>query len=175
MAIRRRIRGDLSDAQARAIGRLTVNFNWMEHAAEAIIKIIVSPHEYGLADPLIEPMRFAAKLDVLKRLVESLSEHYVPTPENERAYQRFSKGLKDLIAEARGLNTFRNSIIHWRSFLTEDTHKHRFKIDASAKTIEAKSEEMGDVGTKFFAYGLFLRKGDYSLTFGTHVAKSPQD
>ena len=170
--VKKRTPGDhLTDPQAKAIGRLTVNFNWMEHAVEVLLNTILSTREYGLAEPLLAPMRLAAKLDVLQRLVKALSEHYVPQPAVERAYRGFAAEMTTWISQAKELNTFRNTIIHWRPFLVEDAQPQRFRIEVSAKAIEAKSLEMADLGTNLFARALYLRKGDYSLTFGSHIGR----
>lgn len=152
----------ITDAQALAIGHLTITFNSMEQSLESFISLIVSPQDYGLDKPLISPLRFAAKLDVLKKLVESLSEHYVPTAENEAAYFRFASGTKDLISKARALNTFRNSMIHWRY----DAGNQKVKVEVSATEIQARSSEMNDVAIEMMARAIGVRTGDGSVTFG---------
>jgi hypothetical protein len=161
----------LTGAQAKAIGHLTINFNWMEHGVEVLISTILSNREHGLAEPLLAPMRFAAKVDVLQRLVKELSQHYVPTPTLERAYLRFAAEMKASISQAKELNTFRNTVVHWRPFLNEDAQRRRFQIEASAKAIEAKALEMEGLGMSLVSRALYLRKGDYSLTFGSHTGR----
>ncbi len=76
------------------IGHLTINFNGLEQAVESFISVIISPREYGLDKPLFSSQPFTRKLDILKTLIESLSEHYVPTPDNDRAYELFSSAKK---------------------------------------------------------------------------------
>src|SRR4051794_40931843 len=102
----------VSDAQARAIGHLTIKFNSLERAVEIFISLIISPREHGMDQPLLSSQPFSRKLDILKTLAESLSDKYAPTAENDRAYSSFLSATKDLISKARSLNTFRNSIIH---------------------------------------------------------------
>ncbi len=161
----------LTGSQARAIGRLTVSFNWMEHAVEMLIRTILSTKDYRLDEPLVAPMRFGTKLDALQRLVKELSQHYVPTPLIEKAYARFAAEMKKSISQAKQLNTFRNSVVHWRPFLIEDAQPPRLRVEVSARAIEAKALEMELLGTDLFGRALYLRTGDYSLTFGSHVEK----
>lgn len=153
----------LSQPLAEAIGRLTVNFNWMENSVEVLIRAIVSPRGSGLADPLITPMPFRAKLECTKKLIKLLEEHFVPTPENEDLYTLLKAQLEALISQAQQLNTFRNKLIHWRPFLLEERDSHTPEITADTDTIEAKSKEMFNVGLDLFVHAIRLRKADYSL------------
>jgi len=143
---------------------MTVKFNWMEHALEVMIELILGTDEAGLVSPLVDWMRFGTKADVLKELVEALSEHYVPTEENDKAYQHFVSAVKKLISQARQLNTFRNSIVHWRPFLRGSMPRAR--IDVSAKAIGEKADEMESVGNELFSRAVGVRQGDNALTFG---------
>ena len=152
----------ITDAQALAIGHLTINFNSMEQALEGFIGLIVSPRDFGLEKPLFSPLRFAAKLDVLKELVGALSGHYVPTAENHAAYSSFVSGTKDLISRGKALNTFRNSLIHWRY----DAGNQKIKVEVRAQEIEARSSEMNDVAIEMMARAVGVRTGDYSFSFG---------
>jgi hypothetical protein len=156
----------ITDAQARAIGHLTITFNSLEQAVASFISMIVSPRDYGLDMPLITPLAFTRKLDVLMTLAESLSEHYVPTDENARAYSHFLSGTKGLISKARALNKFRNEIIHWRY----DAGKEQVTITVTAREIEARSAEIEDLTTSMLAHAL-LRRGDYSISFGQQFAE----
>jgi hypothetical protein len=131
----------VTDAQALAIGHLTINFNSMEQALESFISLIVSPRDYGLDKPLIRPLRFSAKLDVLKKLVDSLDQYYMPSSENEAAYSHFAAATRELISQARGLNAFRNSMIQWRYEGSEGN----VKIEVTATEIEARSGGMHEV------------------------------
>jgi hypothetical protein len=158
----------ITDAQARAIGHLTISFNSLEQAVERFISLIVSPRDYGLDMPLIAPLPFTRKLDVLMILAQSLSEHYVPTGDNDRAYSHFLSGTKDLISKARALNKFRNEIIHWRL----DAGKEQITITATASEIEARSAEMQDVTISMLARAIGLRRGDYSISFGQQFAET---
>jgi hypothetical protein len=157
----------ITDAQALAIGHITINFNSMEQAVESFIGLIVSPRDYGLDKPLVRPLRFAAKLDALKALVESLAQYYVPSSENEAAYTDFMRATKGLISRARGLNTFRNSMIHWRYERSEE----KVTIEVSAEEIETRSAEMHDVTIQMMARAIGVRKGDHSFTFGQQFRK----
>lgn len=157
----------ITDAQAQAIGYLTINFNFLEHAVAAFIHLIVAPDSYGLDKPLISPLAFTRKLDVLKTMAESLSQHYVPTEENDAAYASFLSATKDLISKARVLNRFRNDILHWRY----DADEQKIKVEASAQEIDARSGDCHDVAISMFAHAMGLRKGDDTLSFGQQFAK----
>jgi len=165
-------KGDgVTDAQAQAIGHLTINFNFMEQSVESLISAIVSPRGYGLDEPLLSPLRCAAKLDVLKKLVGVLAQHYVPSHENETAYNHFADSTRELISKAKVLNTFRNRLIHWRY----DGLEGKIKIEAGSKEIEERSAEMKELAIKIMAQAIGLRSGDYTLTFGRQFGKkSPQ-
>jgi hypothetical protein len=152
----------ITDAQALAIGHMTITFNAMERSIESFISLIVAPHDYGLDRPLISPLNFGRKLDILKKLVDMLSDHYVQTEENERAYGRFAAGTKDLIVRARALNTFRNGLIHWRY----EGGEGRTRVEVSARAIETKSVEMNLISAEMLARAIGVRQGDYSVTFG---------
>jgi hypothetical protein len=159
---RRRSSFGLSVAQERAIGQMTVKFNWMEHALEVLIDLALGT-ESDLASPFVRRMGFGTKVDVLKELVEKLYVH-VPN-ENVEAYQDFVSAVTKLISQAKELNTFRNSIVHWRPFLQDVTPK--VKIEASSETIAQKADEMELVGYQLFRRALGIRRGsDNALVFG---------
>ena len=162
----------LSLAQTRAIGRMTIDFNWMEHGIEVLIRIIVSdsPDKMSLIEQALKPLGFRQKLQVLRGLVAELRDHYVKSDELDRAYAEFAAAIKSLSSSAESLNEFRNNIIHWRPFLViHDWEKQPKFTAATAAEIDAKSIEMEKIGTQFFARAIYLYKGDGSLTFGTHV------
>lgn len=152
----------ITDAQALAIGYMTINFNSMEQAVESFISLIVSPRDFGLDKPLISHLPFTAKIDVLEKLVKSLSEYYVPTAKNDAAYSHFVSRTKDLISKARALNKFRNSIIHWRY----DAGNQETKVEVSAREIETRVSEMNDVAIEMMAHAIVVRTSDYSFSFG---------
>ncbi len=162
--------GTITDAQALAIGHMTINFNSMEQAVEALISLIVSPRDLGLDKPLISRRGFGfeAKLDVLKKLVESLSKHYVPTAENDAEYSVWASNTKELISKAKELNSFRNRLIHWRY----DRGAQQIKVEVSAREIEARSSEMDTVAIEMMARAIGVRTGDYVLSFGQQLAES---
>ena len=156
----------LSLAQERAIGRMTLKFNWMEHALEVLIESIVGGDEgTSLVLPLIARMHFVMKVEVLKDQVTALAEHYVPTDENEEAYQQFASAVKQQISQAQQLNEFRNSIVHWRPFLGGQ-HATKAEIDVSAKAIDQKADEMESVGNELFSLAIGVRQGDSAFAFG---------
>ena len=161
----------LTDAQARAIGHLTINFNRMESSVDSLISSIVCPRDYGLDAPLIKGFNFSRKLDLVKLFSESLANHYVPSDDNDHAYAAFCVTTKKFIVRARELSKFRNELIHWRY----DGLEGNLKVQASAKEIEARSAEMNEIGITIRALAIGLRKGDYSITFGQQFRKGESD
>lgn len=166
----------LNLAQTRAIGRMTMNFNWMEHGIEVLIRTIVSDslEKIGLIEQVLNPLGFRQKLHVLRGLVVALPDHYVKSAELDRAYAEFAAAIKSLSSSAERLNEFRNNIVHWRPFLVIHDWERQPKFTAAtAAEIDAKSIEMDKIGTQFFARAVYLYRGDGSLTFGTHVKRGP--
>lgn len=85
-------------------------------------------------------------------------------------YERFRDEMKQLLKEAERLNEYRNSIIHWRPFAGQRSNVRPAKLIASgAKEIAANAMRIDEVGTEIFARGVYLYKGDHSLTFGSHA------
>jgi len=172
----RTVASGLKLAQTRAIGRMTISFNWMEHGIEVLLLMIISdsPEKLSLIEQAIKPLGFRQKLQVLRGLAAELPDHYVKSAELDRAYAEFGATIKLLSSTAERLNELRNNIVHWRPFLvTHNWEKQpRFTAPTPAE-IEAKSIEMERTGTEFFARALHLYKGDGSLTFGTHVKRRP--
>jgi hypothetical protein len=140
-------RSGLSLAQTRAIGRMTINFNWMEHCLEVLLKFLVTADNPDLVHLILKPMMFRAKLSLLRKLVDAVAEHYVPTTENKAAYAEFKSKLKQIMSDAEKLNDFRNSVIHWRPFLNSRYNKQR-PMAASAPTINDKATEMNEIGLR---------------------------
>jgi hypothetical protein len=159
----------LSLAQERAIGRMTVKFNWMEHSFEVMINLILGGDEVSLAEILIDRMPFGTKVDALKRMVDALPPHYVPTEENEQAYKQFASAVKQQISQARQLNTFRSGIVHWRSFLGGTMPQGQ--VEATAKAIDKKADEMESVGDEIFSRAIGVRQGDNAFAFGQQFRK----
>ena len=162
----------LSLAQTRAIGRMTINFNWMEHGAEVLIRTIVSvsPEKISQIERALKPLGFRQKLGILRRLVADLPDHYVKSAELDRAYAEFAAAIKSLRSTAEKLNEFRNNIVivHWRPFLViHDWEKQPKFTAATAAEIDAKSIEMDKMGTQFFARSLSLQM----RRLGTHVKR----
>jgi hypothetical protein len=166
--------GGLNLAQTRAIGRMTINFNWMEHGAEVLIRAIVSvsPEKISRIEQALKPFGFRRKLGILRRLVAELPDHYAKSAELDRAYAEFAAAIKSLRSTAKSLNEFRNDIVHWRPFLLiPDSEKQPKFTPATAAEIDAKSIEMYKMGTQFVERAVCLYDGDRSLTFGTHVKR----
>jgi hypothetical protein len=166
--------GGLNLAQTRAIGRMTINFNWMEHGAEVLIRAIVSvsPEKISRIEQALKPPGFRRKLGILRRLVAELPDHYAKSAELDRAYAEFAAAIKSLRLAAKRLNEFRNNIVHWRPFLViPDSEKQPKFTPATAVEIDAKSIEMDKMGTQFVERAVCLFKDDGSLTFGTHMSK----
>jgi hypothetical protein len=69
--------GGLNLAQTRAIGRMTINFNWMEHGVEVLIWTIVcvSPEKMNLMERTLKRLGLRQKLAILRGLVADLSDH----------------------------------------------------------------------------------------------------
>ncbi|MDR3721601.1 MAG: hypothetical protein P4L00_08375 [Candidatus Acidoferrales bacterium] len=162
-------------AQTRAIGRMTINFNWMEHGIEVLIRTIVSDssgEKSSLIEQTLKPLAFRQKVKVLRGLVADLREHYVRSAELDRAHAAFVDAIKSLSSAAEKLNDFRNNIVHWRPFLTILDREKQPKFTAPTATeIDAKAIEMDKLGTEFFARSIYLYRGDGSLTFGTHAKR----
>jgi hypothetical protein len=164
--------GGMNLAQTRAIGRMTINFNWMEHGAEVLIRAIVSvsPEKRSRIEQALKPHGFRQKLGILRRLVADLPDHYVKSAELDRAYAEFAAAIRSLRSTAKRLNEFRNNIVHWRPFLViHDSEKQPKFTAATAAEIDAKSIEMDKMGTQFVERAVCLFDGDRSLTFGTHI------
>jgi hypothetical protein len=106
----------LNLAQTRAIGRMTINFNWMEHGAEVLIRTIVSvsPEKMNLMERTLKRLGLREKLAILRGLVADLPDHYAKTAELDRVYAEFAAAIKSLSKTAKRLNNFRNHIVHWR-------------------------------------------------------------
>jgi hypothetical protein len=166
--------GALNLGQTRAIGRMTINFNWMEHGAEVLIRTIlsVSPEKMNLMERTLKRLGLREKLAILRGLVADLPDHYAKSAELDRVCAEFAAAIKSLSKTAKRLNNFRNHIVHWRPFLvTPDSEKQpKFKA-ATAAEIDAKSIEMDRMGTQFFEHAVHLFEGDGSLTFGTHLKR----
>jgi hypothetical protein len=158
----------ITDAQALAIGHLTITFNFMEAMLDSFISIILASPNPGIAELLIEPLNFSRKLDTLKKLVDALSEHYVPSDASQRAYQAFASSTKALIVEARALNDFRNEMIHWRA----DHLNQKVSIGKTPREIDVQSARMNDVGVKLASRWLGLYDGTGAMTFGQQFRKT---
>jgi hypothetical protein len=166
----------LTLAQTRAIGRMTINSNWLEHGIEVLVLMIVSdsPEKLRLIEQALKPLGFRQKLQVLRGLVAELPNHYVKSAELDRAYAEFAAAVKSLSSTAERLNEFRNNVVHWRPFLVIHDWKKQPKFTAAtAAEIDAQSIDMDKMGTQFFARALHLYSGDGTLTFGTHVKRGP--
>jgi hypothetical protein len=171
---RRTAASSLSLSQIRAVGRMTINFNWMEHGVEVLIKTIVgdSVGKTSLIETVVKPHGFRQKLQILRLLVADLQDQYVESVELDRAYAKFAAAIKSLSSTAESLNNFRNNIVHWRPFVAIPKWERQPKFTTStAADIDTKSAEMDAVGTQFFARAIYLYNGEGSLTFGTHVKK----
>src|SRR4051812_31445711 len=59
-------------AQATAIGYMTIQFNWLEHAVEVLITMIAVKENHELLDPLVKRTEFSRKLNTLEKVVASL-------------------------------------------------------------------------------------------------------
>src|SRR5260370_20157419 len=81
----------LSIDKTRAIGQMTINFNWMEHSIEVLIRLIVSDsaERMSLIEQALKPLGFRQKLQVLRGLVADLPDHHVKSAELDRAYAEF--------------------------------------------------------------------------------------
>jgi hypothetical protein len=166
--------GGLNLAQTRAIGRMTINFNWMEHGVEVLIRTIVSvsPEKISQIEQVLKRLGLRGKLAILRGLVADLPDHYTKSAELDRAYAEFAAAIKSLRSTAKRLNNFRNHIVHWRPFLViPDSEKQPKFTAATAVEIDAKSIEMYKMGTQFVERAVYLFKGDGSLTFGAHVKR----
>jgi hypothetical protein len=148
---------------------MTINFNWMEHCLEVLMKFLVTSGNADLAHLVIKPMPFRQKLNLLRRLVEAVAIHYVPSKENEFAYADFKTKLKQVISNAEKLNEFRNGVIHWRPFLNMNVAEQKPIMSATAREINVKADAMNEIGNDFFEYAMRLRRGDGALTFGSHL------
>jgi hypothetical protein len=160
--------------QTRAIGELTVNFNWMEYSFGVIIHVIVAPEEMGrigLIEPLINHAGFRQRLLILKELLVELSQQYEPSAKMHREYDKFCFQMKELMKEAQKLNDFRNDIIHWRPFVGSSlaTVRQPKVVAGKASEIREKARSMYQVGNSIFARAVFLYDGNHVLTFGTHI------
>jgi hypothetical protein len=168
--------GGLSLSQTRAIGRMTINFNWMEHGAEVLIRTIVSvsPEKISQIERTLTRLRLRKKLAILRGLVADLPDHYAKSAELDRVYAEFAAAIQSLSKTAKRLNNFRNHIVHWRPFLVNPDSKKQPNLTATtAAEIDAKSIQMDKMGAQFFKHALYLFKGDGSLTFGTHLRRRP--
>jgi hypothetical protein len=166
----------LSLAQTRAIGRMTINFNWMEHGAEALIRTIVSVSTENTTQTRqeLKSLRLRQKLGMLRGLVADLLEHHAQSAELDRACLEFAAAIKSLSKTAKRLINFRNNIVHWRPFLViHDAEKQPKFTAATAAEIDAKSIEMDKMGTHFFRCAVHLYKGDGALAFDIPVKRRP--
>ncbi len=171
---RRTAASGLTLAQTRAIGRMTINFNWMEHGVEVLIRAIVSvsPEKINLMERTLKRLGLRHKLAILRGLVADLSDHYAKSAELDRAYAEFAAAIKSLNKTAKRLKNFRNHIVHWRPFLViPDSEKRPKFTAATAVEIDARSIEMDKMGTQFVERAVCLYDNDGSLTFGPHVKR----
>jgi hypothetical protein len=155
---------------------MTINFNWMEHGAEVLIRTIVSvsPEKISQIERTLKRLGLRGKLGVLRGLVADLPDHCAKSAELDRVYVEFAAAIKSLSKTAKRLNNFRNDIVHWRPFLViHDSEKQPKFTAATAAEIDAKSIEMHKMGTQFFECALYLFKCDGSLAFGTHLKRRP--
>ncbi|MEZ5398608.1 MAG: hypothetical protein R2729_03000 [Bryobacteraceae bacterium] len=94
-----------------AIGRLSVNFNWLEQIVEMLLERVAAPESTGLVQILYVEQAFRRKVDLLMNVLNRLPDFAVPSSTGQ--WSLFIEGLRPLLIEARNLTSRRNKVIHW--------------------------------------------------------------
>jgi hypothetical protein len=110
----------ISDAQAVAIGKLTIAFNYLEFALTETIRAIVGG-EFRRTHALVDRLTFSTKVEHLRKQVGFLREDLeaplaTELTAQERAWieQNLNNGT-ELVKRLRQANEFRNSVVHCRA------------------------------------------------------------
>jgi len=156
----------VDDAQAAAIGRLTLSFNFLEAALASAMTYMLSGNGAEI-DVLLVRMSFSQKVDRLDALVKffakSLGMPEKVGPDATQIDKWAAEGMAEwleLREKMRKASEFRNGLVHCTvDFPRTGPRRARLlsksgaELNSDAETIAQESKRLGALGVEVFGFG----------------------